>query len=115
MEAARDLVNGLAGTLAIGVGIATGTAFVGNIRAADRLIWSAVGNTINLASRLQSLTRDLGALIAIDTLTRTRAGYVCADFEHHAEVSIRGRSDRCNVWALPMPAATSSIAAVASH
>jgi class 3 adenylate cyclase len=101
VEAAREVVNALAGTLAVGVGIATGPAFVGNIRAADRLIWSAVGNTTNLASRLQSLTRELDALIAIDAPTRAGAGYVCADFEQHSEVSIRGRSDRREVWALP--------------
>jgi adenylate cyclase len=114
VAAARDLVNALSGTLAIGVGIATGPAFVGNIRAADRLIWSAVGNTTNLASRLQSLTRDLGAFIAIDVLTQARAGDVCADFESHAEIAIRGRSDRINVWALPIPAAPNRIPIVAS-
>jgi class 3 adenylate cyclase len=43
--------------LAVGVGIATGMAFVGNLRAADRLIWSAIGNPMNLAARLQALTR----------------------------------------------------------
>ncbi len=37
----------------MGVGIATGEAFVGNIRAADRMIWTALGNTTNLAARLQ--------------------------------------------------------------
>ena len=40
--------------LAVGVGVATGQAFVGSIRSTDRLIWSAVGSTTNLASRLQS-------------------------------------------------------------
>ena len=62
-------------TLAVGVGVATGEAFVGSIRSTDRLIWSAVGSTTNLASRLQSLTRELGASIAIDETTRERAGY----------------------------------------
>ena len=43
----------------VGVGIATGDAFVGNIRSVDRYIWSAVGNTTNLAARMEGLTRTL--------------------------------------------------------
>src|SRR3990172_4017925 len=88
--------------LAVGVGVATGAAFVGSIRSSDRLIWSAVGSTTNLASRLQSMTRELSASIAIDETTRTPAGYVCADFARHADVAIRGRSGRFDVFALPL-------------
>jgi adenylate cyclase len=75
---------------------------VGNLRAADRLIWSAIGNTTNLAARLQSLTRELDAAIAIDAATEARAGYVCADFEPHPGVAIRGRSERFDLFALPL-------------
>jgi adenylate cyclase len=102
VEAARDVVGALGAEISVGVGVATGPAFVGNIRAADRLIWSAIGNTTNLASRLQALTRDLDAAIAIDATTREAAGYVCADFARHSDVAIRGRSERLEVWALPL-------------
>jgi adenylate cyclase len=102
VEAARRIVDSMPATLAVGVGVATGDAFVGSIRSTDRLIWSAVGSTTNLASRLQSLTRELSASIAIDETTRTRAGYVCADFVRHADVAIRGRTGRFEVFALPL-------------
>lgn len=102
VEAARDVLGALAGQLEVGIGIATGPAFVGNLRAADRLIWSAIGNTTNLAARLQALTRELDAAIAIDAPTESRAGYVCADFEPHPALAIRGRSERFDVWALPL-------------
>ena len=88
--------------LSVGVGIATGKAFVGNIRATDRLIWSAVGNTTNLAARLQALTRELGAAMAVDAATHAAAGDTCADFERHPAVQIRGRSERPDVWVLPL-------------
>ena len=104
VEAARDVLGALAGRLEVGIGVATGLAFVGNLRAADRLIWSAIGNTTNLAARLQSLTRELDAAIAIDAATEARAGYVCADFDPHPGVAIRGRSERQDVWALPLRA-----------
>jgi class 3 adenylate cyclase len=108
VEAARRIVDSMPPALAVGVGVATGSAFVGSIRAADRFIWTAVGTTTNMASRLQSLTRELGAAIAIDATTRERAGYVCADFVRHADVAIRGRSERCDVFALPLRGAAGS-------
>jgi class 3 adenylate cyclase len=88
--------------LAVGVGIATGEAFVGNIQAVDRMIWSAIGNTTNLAARLQSLTRELGASLLIDTRTWERAQPVAADFEKRSEVPIRGRRETQDVYALPL-------------
>jgi class 3 adenylate cyclase len=105
VEAARRIVDSMPPAISVGIGVATGSAFIGSIRAADRYIWTAVGTTINLASRLQSLTRELGAAIAIDETTRERAGYVCTDFALHPGVAIRGRTGRCDVFALPLRSA----------
>ena len=88
--------------LDVGVGIATGQAFVGNIQAVDRKIWSAIGNTTNLAARLQSLSRDLQASIVIDAATWTAAGVVAADFEPHEKIPIRGRRQTKDVYVLPL-------------
>ena len=55
--------------ISVGVGIATGDAFVGRICSAGLYTWSALGCTTNRASRLQRLTRDLGASIAVDATT----------------------------------------------
>jgi class 3 adenylate cyclase len=38
----------------VGVGIATGEAFVGNIQTVDCMIWSAVGNTTNPTVSLEA-------------------------------------------------------------
>jgi class 3 adenylate cyclase len=102
VAAAREVVDSITGELSVGVGIATGPAYVGSIRAADRWIWSAVGNTTNLAARLQALTRSLDASIAIDEATRERADGMCADFVLHPGIAIRGRSDRQDVFTLPL-------------
>jgi len=102
VEAARKIVDSMPGQLAAGVGVATGPAFVGSIRSTDRLIWSAVGSTTNLAARLQSMTRELGASIALDERTRERAGYMCTDFARHEGLAIRGRTERFDVFALSL-------------
>ena len=112
VEAGREMVaavakqtvpspEGRAASLSVGVGIASGIAMVGNIRAADRLIWTVLGNTTNLAARLQALTRELDAAIAIDAAT-WRAGGEPEDFTHRGAVAIRGRSELEDVYALPL-------------
>ena len=109
VRAARQVVAALAtesapGTapLTVGVGIATGPAFVGNIRSADRLIWTAVGNTVNLAARLQQLTREMTALIAVDPPTHAAAGSAVADFRACSAVLIRGRQAPTDLYVLPL-------------
>ncbi len=112
VEAGREIVEAVAALpvedtsggetkLSVGVGIATGEAFVGNIQAVDRMIWSAIGNTTNLAARLQGLTRELDAALVIDSRTWERA-QLAADFEKRPEVPIRGRRETQDVYALPM-------------
>ena len=96
-----DLFPGAARDAAppIGVGIATGLAYVGTIHSFDRDIWSAIGTTTNLASRLQSLTRDLDAWIAIDSTTHSRAS-IPTPFTHHPSIPIRGFPTPQAVWTL---------------
>ncbi|MDX2171396.1 MAG: adenylate/guanylate cyclase domain-containing protein, partial [Deltaproteobacteria bacterium] len=93
------------GSIAVGVGIASGRAFVGNIRTSDRLVYTAVGDVVNLASRIQGLTRELRAAIAIDASTHATAGGAAARFERHAQMRIRGRVEPVDVYALPAAAA----------
>jgi class 3 adenylate cyclase len=105
VAAAREVITKLeTRELSVGIGVATGAAYVGDIQSVDRRIWSVVGNTTNLAARLQALTRDLDAAIAVDTLTRERAGAACAGFLLHRAQRIRGRSEPIDLWVLPLEA-----------
>ena len=108
MEAAREIVDSSPTALRVRIGIATGLAYAGNIRAADRWIWSVIGDTPNLAARLQALTRDLDASIAADEPTRGAAGYVCADFVRHKDVPVRESAERADVFVLPLKLANSA-------
>lgn len=87
--------------LDVGIGIATGPAYVVSIQAVDRAIWSALGNTTNLAARLQAMTRDEGASIAIDEATFRGAGADASAFRSLGIVPIRGRQPR-EVFVLPL-------------
>jgi adenylate cyclase len=55
--------------LECGVGINTGAAIVGTVGSEQRLEYTAIGDTINVGARLESLTKDLGATILISEAT----------------------------------------------
>ncbi len=88
--------------LSCGVGVATGPAFVGNIRAVDRYIWTAIGNTTNLAARLEAVTRDVDASIVIDAPTHGACGDAALGFSKKDAVSIRGRTEPQDLYVLPL-------------
>ncbi|HTR16873.1 MAG TPA: adenylate/guanylate cyclase domain-containing protein [Acetobacteraceae bacterium] len=55
-------------------GISTGEVAVGNFGAVDRLAYTALGATVNMASRLESLNKYYGTAILVTAATRTAAG-----------------------------------------
>jgi adenylate cyclase len=83
----------------IGVGIATGRAFVGHVKGLDRDIWTALGAATNRAARLQALTRELGTDVLIDEATWRRLDLLRGGFARHANMLLRGHSRRLNLYA----------------
>lgn len=111
VAAGRELLATARATgIAVGVGIATGPAYVGNIRTAERLIYTAIGDTVNLASRLQSLTRELDAALAVDAATAAAAGDATRDFAVRRGVRVRGRREAVDVFFLPSAGACAGLA-----
>ena len=103
MIAAHEIPEAVAGLgLDVGVGVATGPAFVGSIRGVDRRIWSALGATTNLASRLQSMTREFEAVALIDGLTFERAGAIAQTLRPQGRVRVRGFQEPVEVYGLPV-------------
>jgi len=57
------------GELRIGIGIHTGAAIVGNIGCFEKMDYSIIGDTVNLASRIESKTKEYGVQILLSEAT----------------------------------------------
>jgi adenylate cyclase len=80
-----------------GIGIHTGTVLAGNIGGAERLSYALVGDPVNLASRIQGLTKDFKADILISDATHGRLDGTIA-VEELPAVRVKGRVEEVNVY-----------------
>jgi len=102
-EALADLNEALSGDLGqplrIGIGLHAGPTIVGEMGYERTTHLTAIGDTVNIASRLETLTKEFAAELVVSQELLDRAGIDLSVYESH-DVEIRGRQGRLTVRAV---------------
>ena len=72
---------------------------VGNVGAVERMNFTALGNSLNLAARLEGLNKEYGTTILVSEAVRVRAEY-CFRSKAIASVIAKGMTTETRVYEL---------------
>ncbi len=84
----------------MGIGINTGYAMCGNVGSERRVEYTAIGDSINTAARLESMTKGTGYDVFLADSTYSGLDSQPRDLELVGELEVRGRRSRVRVWGL---------------
>lgn len=81
--------------LAVGVGIATGEAFVGNVGGGEVTDYTVLGDTVNIAARLQGAAGSGEILVAQATYAQVTTEF---PYARRQELVLKGKSEAVIAW-----------------
>ena len=90
-ELNQFLAHDLPEPIRFGIGIHGGEVIIGDIGYRDHMVFTALGDAVNVAARLQEMTKSLGSEVMLSEELRVTAG-LPADGLPQQEVEIRGRA-----------------------
>jgi len=98
----RTLAADLQEPLRIGIGIHAGVAIVGTMGPPDAPIYSAIGDMVNTAARLENMTKAFGCGLVVSDVV-LRQAQIEPGGATPRQVRVRGKTERLNVYAVADP------------
>ena len=104
VEIARTVNSRRPGGFQVGIGVNTGTVVAGSIGGAGRLSFSVIGDAVNVASRVESITRETGDPVLITEDTRAKLSETI-EVEPRGDHEMRGFDRSVELYAPVVPVA----------
>ncbi len=104
----RQFASELPQPIQFGIGIHAGEVIIGDIGFRDHTVFTALGDAVNVAARLQDMTKALNCTIVASEEVCKNAG-IAPDRLMKTEVSIRGRDQPMTVCAATDPASLAGL------
>lgn len=86
--------------VAHGIGIHSGEVLAGSVGSPERLVYAMVGDTVNVASRIQEQNKKFGTDILLSGATRHRLEKSGHEFESLGKVSLKGHQEEIRLYRL---------------
>lgn len=93
----EELATGLAIPLRVAIGVHSGPAIVGAMGYSNVKSLTAIGDTMNVASRLETIAKELDVTLVVSEPTIVKAGSDTSQLESR-EITVRGRAEPLRIY-----------------
>ncbi len=93
------LQRGIEQPFRIGLGLNSGPVMAGNLGARRRLLYTAIGDTVNTAARLEGMTKGTPHQMFVADSTKERLTVEAIGLEFVDEMTVRGKAEAVKIWA----------------